>query len=103
MVGRNPAKTTLTIKDRSISEIHAKVIVRNGAIRILDARSKNGVYINDLENPIEPDIEVTIDPKIDVVYFAQIRGKFVPDEAKVVREEDENAKEFVGKKFKKNV
>lgn len=53
LVGRNPSKTTITIKDRSISEIHAKIICKGKSIKVIDAKSKNGVYLNSLENQID--------------------------------------------------
>lgn len=52
-MGRNPSKTIVTIKDRSVSEIHAKVICKDKTIKVMDANSKNGVYIN------EGDIKLT--------------------------------------------
>lgn len=55
LVGRNPAKTNITIKDRSVSEVHAKIICNNRVIKIVDNKSKNGVYINDLDHQIQPD------------------------------------------------
>jgi pSer/pThr/pTyr-binding forkhead associated (FHA) protein len=48
LVGRNPSKTTVTIKDRSISEIHGKIICKDNTIKIVDSKSKNGIYLNNL-------------------------------------------------------
>jgi|688.fasta_scaffold266270_1 hypothetical protein len=42
-------------------------------------KSKNGVYLNSLENQISVDIEVEINPKEDILYFAQIKCRFLPD------------------------
>lgn len=53
LVGRNPAKTNVTIKDRSVSEVHAKIICRDQIIKVMDAGSKNGVYINDGDTRLE--------------------------------------------------
>lgn len=55
LVGRNPAKTTVTIKDRSISQIHGKIICKNNTIKIVDCKSKNGIYLNSLQKQIDPE------------------------------------------------
>lgn len=53
-----------------------------------------------MQNPIPPEVETQIDPKRDVVYFAQIKGKFVPDEFDRVNEDD--TKQFTVKSIKPN-
>lgn len=90
LVGRNPAKTNITIKDRSVSEIHAKVICKDHTIKIMDANSKNGVYINQIDTRLQENQEVEIDPSQDCVFFGQVKCKFIPDW--LGRENDEETK-----------
>ena len=58
IVGRSTVKSNITIKDKSISTTHAKVIVRDKKITIVDTESKNGVFLNSIEEQLEVGKEV---------------------------------------------
>jgi pSer/pThr/pTyr-binding forkhead associated (FHA) protein len=55
MIGRNPAKAEIAIKDLSISEKHAKLTYTKEKLTLKDVGSKNGIYIGSLENRLEKD------------------------------------------------
>jgi len=68
-VGRSSNSSNITIKDKSISETHGKIIYEKGVLKIIDTGSKNGIYLHNMDNLITPNIEIEITPK-DIVYFA---------------------------------
>src|SRR3990170_3412833 len=50
VIGRSP-DCQIELRDNSISRKHAKVVVDDGGVRILDLKSKNGIKVNDV--PVE--------------------------------------------------
>lgn len=62
LIGRNPAKANIPIKRRQISEQHAKLVVKESKVMLLDMGSKNGVYLNDLTNRLDRGTEVRLMP-----------------------------------------
>lgn len=44
-IGRNHLKNKITIRDKSISDVHAKLICRKGLLWVVDCASKNGVFV----------------------------------------------------------
>lgn len=67
------------IKDKSISTVHAKLTVKDKKITLTDLESKNGVFLNDPQKQLENHVETVIDPKKDVVYFAEIKCRIEPN------------------------
>lgn len=54
-------KADVVIEATAISQKHALLAVNNGKIILKDIGSKNGVYINTLENRLDENIEISIE------------------------------------------
>ena len=45
-VGRNRRKNHLFVEDKSVSNHHAQVVIKDGIVSIVDLGSSNGTFVN---------------------------------------------------------
>jgi len=75
ILGRSSSKATVVINELSISQKHAKLIVTDHKMVIVDLDSKNGIRINNDVNLLERNKEFTIDESM-IIYLAEAKCKF---------------------------
>src|SRR3970040_1565686 len=88
VIGRSP-DCPLELRDNSISRKHAKVVVDDGGVRILDLKSKNGIKVNDVpvvEAPLRDGDRIHLG-KFELTFTRALEGRVVLDEAKPLSEE----------------
>ncbi len=88
IMGRSP-ECQLVLKDFGISRQHAKIVVDDDGVRIIDLKSKNGTQVNGV-----PVVEARLKDgdrillaKFQVTFNKTLEGKVVLDEAKPLSEE----------------
>jgi adenylate cyclase len=88
IMGRSP-ECQLVLKDFGISRQHAKIVVDDEGVRILDLKSKNGTQVNGV-----PVVEARLKDgdwillaKFQLTFNKTLEGKVVLDEAKPLSEE----------------
>jgi adenylate cyclase len=88
LIGRSP-DCQVVLKDFSISRNHAKVVVGEGGVRIIDLKSKNGTQVNGVpvvEAPLKDGDRILLG-KLPVTFSKTLEGKVVLDDAKPLSEE----------------
>jgi len=88
VIGRSP-DCQIVLKDFGISRNHAKLIVDEGGVRILDLKSKNGTQVNGVpivEAPLKDGDRILLG-KIQLTFSKTLEGKVVLDEQKPLSEE----------------
>ena len=88
VIGRSP-DCQIELRDNSISRKHAKVVVDDGGVRILDLKSKNGIKVNDvpvMEAPLRDGDHIHLG-KFELTFTRALEGRVVLDEAKPLSEE----------------
>jgi adenylate cyclase len=88
VIGRSP-ECQVVLKDFGISRNHAKLVVDEDGVRILDLKSKNGTQVNGV-----PIVEARLKDgdrillgKFQITFAKSLEGKVVLDEAKPLSEE----------------
>ena len=88
LIGRSP-DCQVVLKDFSISRNHARVVVDENGVRIVDLKSKNGTQVNGVpivEAPLRDGDRILLG-KLPVSFSKTLEGKVVLDEAKPLSEE----------------
>src|SRR4029453_12886781 len=88
VIGRSP-QCQVVLKDFGISRNHAKVVVTDDGVRIVDLKSKNGTQVNGVpvvEAPLKDGDRILLG-KLPVTFSKTLEGKGVLDEAKPLSEE----------------
>src|SRR6185295_15618268 len=88
LIGRSP-ECQVVLKDFGISRQHAKVVVDEDGIRIMDLKSKNGTQVNGVpvvEAPLKDGDRILLG-KFQITFSKTLEGKVVLDEAKPLSEE----------------
>ncbi len=75
LIGRAAKKVHIHINSEDVSKIHAKLVCEKNSISIADNKSKNGVFLNDFQHPLEPEKPVTVDPFSDIILVSEFRCK----------------------------
>jgi adenylate cyclase len=88
VIGRSP-ECQVVLKDFGISRNHAKLVVDEEGVRILDLKSKNGTQVNGvpiLEARLKDGDRILLG-KFQIAFAKSLEGKVVLDEAKPLSEE----------------
>jgi adenylate cyclase len=88
VIGRSP-ECQVVLKDFGISRNHAKIVVADEGVRILDLKSKNGTQVNGVpvvEAPLKDGDRILLG-KFQLSFGKTLEGKVVLDEAKPLSEE----------------
>jgi adenylate cyclase len=88
VIGRSP-ECQIVLKDFGISRSHAKVVVDDDGVRIVDLKSKNGTQVNGVpvvEAPLKDGDRILLG-KFQLTFSKTLEGKVVLDEAKPLSEE----------------
>jgi adenylate cyclase len=88
VIGRSP-DCQVVLKDFGISRNHAKVVVADEGVRIVDLKSKNGTQVNGVpvvEAPLKDGDRILLG-KFQISFGKTLEGKVVLDEAKPLSEE----------------
>src|SRR5919108_1673521 len=88
VIGRSP-ECQVVLKDFGISRTHAKIIVGDDGVRIVDLKSKNGTQVNGVpvvEAPLKDGDRILLG-KFQLTFGKTLEGKVVLDEAKPLSEE----------------
>jgi len=88
VIGRSP-DCQIVLKDFGISRTHAKVLVDEEGVRIVDLKSKNGTQVNGVpvvEAPLKDGDRILLG-KFQLTFSKTLEGKVVLDEAKPLSEE----------------
>jgi adenylate cyclase len=88
VIGRSP-DCQVVLKDFGISRNHAKVVVDEDGIRIMDLKSKNGTQVNGvpvMEAPLKDGDRILLG-KFQLTFSKTLEGKVVLDEQKPLSEE----------------
>lgn len=76
-LGRSAA-TDVVLNDRSVSKLHAFLEpLEGGALRVQDAGSKNGTYVNGARVPVPPDNRAVLVEPGDVFMVGTVRGRYL--------------------------
>lgn len=73
VIGKDKERVNLSIREHSVSRIHARLLEKDGSIYIEDLHSTNGTYLNDL--PLEPHDRVKI-KRGDIILFGNAEFAF---------------------------
>ncbi len=88
VIGRSP-ECQIVLRDFGISRNHAKIVVGEDGVRILDMKSKNGTQVNGVpivEAPLRDGDRILLG-KFELVFSKALESKVVLDEAKPLPEE----------------
>ena len=88
MIGRSP-DCQVVLKDFGISRQHAKIVVGEDGVRIIDLKSKNGTQVNGVpvvEAPLKDGDRILLG-KFQLTFSKTLDAKVVLDEAKPLSEE----------------
>jgi adenylate cyclase len=88
VIGRSP-ECQVVLKDFGISRNHAKIVVADEGVRIVDLKSKNGTQVNGVpvvEAPLKDGDRILLG-KFQITFGKTLEGKVVLDEAKPLSEE----------------
>jgi adenylate cyclase len=88
VIGRSP-DCHVVLKDFGISRNHAKILVDEDGVRIMDLKSKNGTQVNGVpvvEAPLKDGDRILLG-KFQLTFSKTLEGKVVLDEAKPLSEE----------------
>jgi adenylate cyclase len=88
VIGRSP-DCHVVLKDFGISRNHAKIMVDEDGVRIMDLKSKNGTQVNGVpvvEAPLKDGDQILLG-KFKLTFAKTLEGKVVLDEAKPLSEE----------------
>src|SRR5688572_26804484 len=88
VIGRSP-ECQVVLKDFGISRNHAKILVAEDGVRIVDLKSKNGTQVNGVpvvEAPLKDGDRILLG-KFQITFSKTLEGKVVLDEAKPLSEE----------------
>jgi adenylate cyclase len=88
VIGRSP-ECQVVLKDFGISRNHAKLVVDDDGVRIVDLKSKNGTQVNGVpvvEAPLKDGDRILLG-KFQLGFSKTLEGKVVLDEAKPLSEE----------------
>jgi adenylate cyclase len=88
VIGRSP-ECQVVLKDFGISRNHAKIVVAEDGVRIVDLKSKNGTQVNGVpvvEAPLKDGDQILLG-KFKLTFGKTLEGKVVLDEAKPLSEE----------------
>jgi adenylate cyclase len=88
VIGRSP-ECQVVLKDFGISRTHAKILVADDGVRIVDLKSKNGTQVNGVpvvEAPLKDGDRILLG-KFQISFGKTLEGKVVLDEAKPLSEE----------------
>jgi adenylate cyclase len=88
LIGRSP-ECQVVLKDFGISRHHAKIVVDEDGVRIMDLKSKNGTQVNGVpvvEAPLKDGDRILLG-KFQITFSKTLEGKVVLDEAKPLSEE----------------
>ncbi len=88
VIGRSP-ECQIVLRDFGISRTHAKIIVGEDGVRILDLKSKNGTQVNGVpvvEAPLRDGDRILLG-KFELAFSKALESKVVLDEAKPLSEE----------------
>jgi adenylate cyclase len=88
ILGRSP-ECQVVLKDFGISRNHAKIVVGEDGVRIIDLKSKNGTQVNGVpvvEAPLKDGDKILLG-KLPLTFSKSLEGKVVLDEEKPLSEE----------------
>jgi adenylate cyclase len=88
VIGRSP-DCQVVLKDFGISRNHAKIVVGEDGVRIVDLKSKNGTQVNGVpvvEAPLKDGDKILLG-KLPLTFSKSLEGKVVLDEEKPLSEE----------------
>jgi len=88
VIGRSP-DCQVVLKDFGISRNHAKIVVGEDGVRIVDLKSKNGTQVNGVpvvEAPLKDGDKILLG-KLPLTFGKSLEGKVVLDEEKPLSEE----------------
>src|SRR5512134_3429880 len=88
VIGRSP-ECQVVLKDFGISRQHARIVVDDDGVRILDLKSKNGTTVNGvpvMEAALKDGDRILLG-KFQLTFSKSLEGKVVLDEAKPLSEE----------------
>jgi len=88
VIGRSP-DCQVVLKDFGISRNHAKIVVGEDGVRIVDLKSKNGTQVNGVpvvEAPLKDGDKILLG-KLPITFSKSLEGKVVLDEEKPLSEE----------------
>jgi adenylate cyclase len=88
VIGRSP-DCQVVLKDFGISRNHAKIVVDEDGVRIMDLKSKNGTQVNGVpvvEAPLKDNDRILLG-KFQITFSKTLEGKVVLDEEKPLSEE----------------
>jgi adenylate cyclase len=88
VLGRSP-ECQVVLKDFGISRIHARIVVGEDGVRIIDNNSKNGTRVNDVqvvEAPLKDGDKIHLG-KLALTFSRSLEGKVVLDDARPLSEE----------------
>jgi adenylate cyclase len=88
VIGRSP-ECQVVLKDFGISRNHAKIVVGEDGVRIIDLKSKNGTQVNGtpvVEAPLNDGDRILLG-KLALTFSKSLEGKVVLDEEKPLSEE----------------
>ncbi len=88
VIGRSP-ECQIVLRDFGISRMHAKIVVGEEGVRILDLKSKNGTQVNGVpvvEAPLNDGDRILVG-KSELTFGNALESKVVLDEAKPLSEE----------------
>ena len=88
VIGRSP-ECQVVLKDFGISRNHAKIVVSDDGVRIVDLKSKNGTQVNGVpvvEAPLKDGDQILLG-KFKLTFGKTLEGKVVLDDAKPLSEE----------------
>jgi adenylate cyclase len=88
VLGRSP-ECQVVLKDFGISRIHARIVVGEDGVRIIDNNSKNGTRVNDVqivEAPLKDGDKILLG-KLPLTFSRSLEGKVVLDEERPLSEE----------------
>jgi adenylate cyclase len=87
VIGRSP-ECQICLKDFGISRNHAKIVVDDGGVRLVDLKSKNGTQVNGVpivEAPLKDGDQILLG-KFQLSFGRSLEGQVVLDEAKPLEE-----------------
>ena len=88
VIGRSP-DCQVVLKDNGISRNHAKIVVDDDGVRLVDLKSKNGTQINGVtvvEAPLKDGDRILLG-RFQILFTKSLEAKVVLDEAKPLSEE----------------
>src|SRR5688572_24677167 len=82
-IGRQPDKNDIVLDKRTVSKRHARLVVRDGKLAIVDLKSSNGTYVNGQQITLPIVVDAKTKLYISEVVFGLVDGPTPIDEDKL--------------------